>query len=357
MIKSEEVLSQIQYVKQPNRNYVSVFSFTSVNKPEDVYDVGRLIQVSTARSLGNSQELLLHPKGRAKIKWLDSNPVRFVKVEEIVDPVVKEDELDLEQQVLFKSIKKQIMEIAREMRDVSIAAMVEHMMRNDTVNGFMDFSLIFFEVIHKAVGQELTGYNHREVIQEMFAAVSITERMERLKKEFSKFSKRVEVVQKIKNTSHEEINESREREAPEKNKAEKIKIKSDNRAADIKRFRKSIEGKDLPPQALKKFDEEVKRYLGINPQHSESNIIRTYLDYLSSLPWGVTTEDRLDVEVAKKILEEGHYGMEDIKARILEFLAVGKLKGKVHGKILCFVGPPGVGKTSIGKSIAEYPHS
>jgi ATP-dependent Lon protease len=88
--------------------------------------------------------------------------------------------------------------------------------------------------------------------------------------------------------------------------------------------------------------------------HNESTITRTYLDYLTSLPWGVVTDDEhLDIEEAKKILDEGHYGMDDIKQRILQFLAVGKLQRKVQGRIMCFVGPPGVGKTSIGESIAK----
>ena len=80
---------------------------------------------------------------------------------------------------------------------------------------------------------------------------------------------------------------------------------------------------------------------------------RTYLEYLTKLPYGVASQDNFDIRLAKRILDEGHYGMEDVKKRILEFIAVGKLKNSVHGKILCFVGPPGVGKTSIGESIAK----
>lgn len=87
--------------------------------------------------------------------------------------------------------------------------------------------------------------------------------------------------------------------------------------------------------------------------HSEVQVTRTYLEYLTKLPYGVSSQDNFDIKLAKKILDEGHYGMEDVKKRILEFIAVGKLKNNVHGKILCFVGPPGVGKTSIGESIAK----
>lgn len=85
----------------------------------------------------------------------------------------------------------------------------------------------------------------------------------------------------------------------------------------------------------------------------ESNVIRNYLDILTSLPYGISTQENLDILTAKNILNETHYGMDGVKDRILECIAVGKLKGKIQGKILCFVGPPGVGKTSIGESIAR----
>jgi len=85
----------------------------------------------------------------------------------------------------------------------------------------------------------------------------------------------------------------------------------------------------------------------------EANVIRNYLDILTALPYGISTEENLDIDKARAILNESHYGMENIKERILEAIAVGKLKGRIQGKILCFVGPPGVGKTSIGESIAK----
>lgn len=86
---------------------------------------------------------------------------------------------------------------------------------------------------------------------------------------------------------------------------------------------------------------------------SEFGVIRNYLDWLTSIPWGKHSKEQYSIPRAKKILDEDHYGMVDVKDRILEFIAVGKLLGKVDGKIICFVGPPGVGKTSIGKSIAR----
>ncbi|GAA5829245.1 hypothetical protein JCM11251_004981 [Rhodosporidiobolus azoricus] len=110
----------------------------------------------------------------------------------------------------------------------------------------------------------------------------------------------------------------------------------------------------LMPEAVKKvFDEEVNKLQGLEPAASEFNVTRNYLDWITSIPWGRHTQENFDLTHATEVLDEDHYGLKDVKDRILEFLAVGKLRGTVEGKILCFVGPPGVGKTSIGKSIAR----
>lgn len=110
----------------------------------------------------------------------------------------------------------------------------------------------------------------------------------------------------------------------------------------------------LMPEAVKKvFDEELNKLQGLEPAASEFNVTRNYLDWITSIPWGRHTQENFDLKHATGVLDDDHYGLKDVKDRILEFLAVGKLRGTVEGKILCFVGPPGVGKTSIGKSIAR----
>lgn len=107
------------------------------------------------------------------------------------------------------------------------------------------------------------------------------------------------------------------------------------------------------PQHRKVIEEELTKLESLEPASSEFSVTRNYLDWLTSLPWGKHGEERLDVSAARTVLDEDHYGLKDVKERILEFIAVGKLRGSTQGKILCFVGPPGVGKTSIGKSIAR----
>ena len=91
----------------------------------------------------------------------------------------------------------------------------------------------------------------------------------------------------------------------------------------------------------------------LEPHSPEYTVSRNYLDWLTALPWGKYSQDSYDVEKARQILDRDHYGLEDVKDRILEFIAVGKLKGDISGSILCLIGPPGVGKTSVGKSIAD----
>jgi len=123
--------------------------------------------------------------------------------------------------------------------------------------------------------------------------------------------------------------------------------------SDAAQFRERIEALDLPEGTLKEVMREVDRLEQINEQSAEYPIITTYLEWICELPWNTVTEDRLDIEHAEKILNEDHYGLDKVKKRILEFLAVRKLKPEAPGPILCFVGPPGVGKTSLGKSIAR----
>jgi Lon-like ATP-dependent protease len=109
----------------------------------------------------------------------------------------------------------------------------------------------------------------------------------------------------------------------------------------------------IPAAVMEVIDEEMNKLSMLEKNSSEFNVTRNYLDWLTQLPWGKATEENFDLQKAKQILDEDHYGLSDIKERILEFIAVSKLKGSTQGKIICFVGPPGVGKTSIGKSIAK----
>ncbi|HEY2477259.1 MAG TPA: endopeptidase La [Solirubrobacterales bacterium] len=127
----------------------------------------------------------------------------------------------------------------------------------------------------------------------------------------------------------------------------------DEAAAEVKELQEKIEAANLPEEARKAADRELGRLAKLPPAAAEHGVIRTYLEWLTELPWDKETEDNLDIRHARKILNADHYDLEDVKERILEYLAVRKLNPESPGPILCFVGPPGVGKTSLGRSIAK----
>jgi ATP-dependent Lon protease len=128
---------------------------------------------------------------------------------------------------------------------------------------------------------------------------------------------------------------------------------TDEQQAEANELRAKIDELKLPEEIDKAARHELDRLANLNPASAEYPVIRTYLDWIITLPWGTSSEDNLDIAHARSILDRDHYDLEKVKDRILEYLAVRKLKADLHGPILCFVGPPGVGKTSLGKSIAE----
>lgn len=127
----------------------------------------------------------------------------------------------------------------------------------------------------------------------------------------------------------------------------------DERTVEVEELRQRLIQAKLPPEAMKEAERELDRLAKMPPAAAEYTVARTYLDWLIDLPWSISTEDNLDITQAQKVLNEDHYDLEKVKKRILEYLAVRKLKSDMKGPILCFVGPPGTGKTSLGKSIAR----
>ncbi|GAW12149.1 hypothetical protein ANO14919_015070 [Xylariales sp. No.14919] len=130
-------------------------------------------------------------------------------------------------------------------------------------------------------------------------------------------------------------------------------IESDGKDKLVEKFKEKADKLAMPEAVRKVFDDEINKLAHLEPAASEFNVTRNYLDWLTQIPWGQRSAENFGIQHAVEVLDEDHYGLKDVKDRILEFIAVGKLRGTVEGKILCFVGPPGVGKTSIGKSIAR----
>ncbi|KAI0950821.1 ATP-dependent Lon protease pim1 [Taiwanofungus camphoratus] len=130
-------------------------------------------------------------------------------------------------------------------------------------------------------------------------------------------------------------------------------MESDGKDKMIEKFKERAASLNMPETVRKVFDEELNKLMHLEPSASEANVTRNYLEWLTQIPWGQHSPENYSIAHAQQVLDEDHYGLKDVKDRILEFLAVGKLRGTVEGKIICLVGPPGVGKTSIGKSIAR----
>ncbi len=134
---------------------------------------------------------------------------------------------------------------------------------------------------------------------------------------------------------------------------QELGISKDDKTVDLERFRERLEDCEVPEQAQKRIDEEIQKFAVLEPGSPEYSVTRNYLDVLSSLPWGKYSQDNFDLAQAREALDRDHEGLDDVKERIIEFLGVGALTGEIAGSILCLVGPPGVGKTSIGKSVAD----
>jgi ATP-dependent Lon protease len=191
--------------------------------------------------------------------------------------------------------------------------------------------------------------------QDLLEEVDVTERLRRLSQILARELEVIQLGSKIQSQVQSEMEKGqREYVLREQLKAIQQELgEGDERQAEINELRERIEAADLPEHARKQADRELGRLEKLPPAAAEYGVIRTYLEWLVELPWSVTTEDHLDIEHAREVLDEDHYDLEKVKDRILEYLAVRKLKPDSPGPILCFVGPPGVGKTSLGRSIAR----
>jgi len=191
--------------------------------------------------------------------------------------------------------------------------------------------------------------------QELLETYDVEERLEKLLRILNRELRILEMGSQIQKEVESEV-EAGQREFWLRKQLEAIRrelgeIGKEN--VEIEEFRKRLQELDLPEEARKEAERELSRLERIPPVSPEHSVIRTYLDWLLNFPWGVRTQDNLDVAAAEAILNEDHFDLEKVKERILEYLAVRKLKQDMRGPVLCFVGPPGVGKTSLGKSIAR----
>ena len=196
--------------------------------------------------------------------------------------------------------------------------------------------------------------------EELQKVLEATNPMEKLRHSLELLKKELELAklqQKISNQIEEKMSKNqREFMLREQLKSIKKELgidKDDGSETILQKFKERLEGKEVPKDAKEAIDSEFEKFANLAKESQEYQMTRNYLDWLTSMPYSVYSKDTFDLKKAREILDRDHYGLADIKDRIREFIAVGVLRGSMQGKILCFVGPPGVGKTSIGKSIAE----
>jgi ATP-dependent Lon protease len=190
--------------------------------------------------------------------------------------------------------------------------------------------------------------------QELLETLSVKERLHKVQVMLTTIVQRLELGSKIQSKVQAEINKSqREYYLREQMKAIQKELGEDTDNVEIKEFKQRIEKAQLPDEVRKTVEKEVERLSKMHTSSAEYTVSRTYIEWLLDLPWSVSTEDNVDITRAREVLERDHYGLDKVKKRILEYLAVRQLKKDMRGPILCFVGPPGVGKTSLGKSIAS----
>jgi len=205
---------------------------------------------------------------------------------------------------------------------------------------------------------DLTASNLDLKVKEAQEVLEITDPIQRLKKVYELLVKELELLEmqsKISNEARGELDKlqrqyflRQQMKAIQKELGEGSELQEE-----VKTYQEKLKQLKVGDEVREELEKQIDRLSQMHPESAETAVIRNYLDWMFSLPWNVSTKDNLDLKAAKKILDDDHYGLEKVKERILEYLAVRKLSKKIKGPILCFVGPPGVGKTSLGKSIAR----
>ena len=309
-------------------------------QPGDIYESGTVAEIKQLLKLpGGTMRVLVEGLHRAKVtRFVREEPYFEVEVQEFKDVMIrKTPELAAQSRMLAHQFE-QWGKLSKKVPPETIASvmLVEDPDRlTDMILGHMPLKL--------------------EDKQELLAAVDIRQRLDLLTEIISREMEILEIEKKISGRVRKQMEKTqKEYFLREQMKAIQQELgEKDDRASEVEEYRQKMRDQDLPKDVAEKVAYEIERLEKMSPMSAESGVIRTYLDWLLGLPWSALTTDRLDIDIAEKIMEEDHYGLEKVKERILEYLSVRKLTETMKGPILCLVGPPGVGKTSLARSIAR----
>jgi ATP-dependent Lon protease len=309
-------------------------------KPEELYRTGTVAMIMRMLKLPDGRlKILIQGVTKAKIvEFIEGKPGVRVRIDRIVEPPMKEGSLEVE--ALMRASREKIEKI------LSLKNMpVEILMVTENIN-------------NPGVLADLVASNLRLKIEEAQSVLEEEDPVARLTLVNNLLSRELQLAEmqaKIQNQAKEEMSKSqREYFLREQMKAIKQELGDiDGKGEEADELREKVKSAGMPEDVMKEAEKQLRRLEGMHPDSAESSVVRTYLDWLVELPWKKETRDNIQIDKAKKILDEDHHDLEKVKERILEYLSVRKLKDKMKGPILCFIGPPGVGKTSLGKSIAR----
>jgi ATP-dependent Lon protease len=306
----------------------------------DMYPIGTVAVIMRMLKLPDGRiRVLVQGVSRAKVEEFETGlPYLRGRITRIVEPSAG---ASLEQEALLRSVKKSLEKCSSLGKSISSEVMV-------IASNLEDPGRL----------ADLTASNLELKVEDAQMVLRTLEPIQRLRKVNELLNKEIELLtmqQEINTHAREEIDKSqREFFLRQQLKAIQSELGEGNELAEeIEVYREKAEKAGMPKSVLEEVERQIKKLERMHPDSAETATVRNYLDWMVALPWANQTKDNLDLLKARGILDEDHYGLEPIKERILEYLSVRKLKKKMKGPILCFVGPPGVGKTSLGRSIAR----
>lgn len=306
---------------------------------ENLFEIGTLAQILQSVKLPDgSERVIVEAIKRIKI-------ISYTKKEPFLEAEVEEIDEKFEKSPKLEALTRVTLDLYSEYVKLSKKIPI------DTLTTIQDIDnpSRFADIVASNI---IVPLNDKQKLLEI---LDVKERIEYLIKILSKEVELLKISSEIEEQVKSQVDKTqREYFLREQLKAIKKELgESEEYGEEVEEYREKIKKRNLPQYVLDKFDEELKKLSKMPPMAMEASVIRTYLDWILDLPWDIETKDEIDIKKAKKILDEDHYGLTDIKERIIEYLAVRRLTRKPKSPILCFIGPPGVGKTSLGKSIAR----